>query len=87
MNHESTKSKHVKQFLGLAGFYRHFINNYADITEPLNKLTRKHAKFEWSDQCENAFNAIINFYPNSQYYHIQILMKDFICVPMHQKLE
>jgi len=33
-----TKTKHVKQFLGMAGFYRHFIKNFSDIVEPLNQL-------------------------------------------------
>ena len=54
-----TKSKHVKQFLGLAGFYRHFIKNYADIVEPLNRLTRKNVKFIWDDECKKAFNKLI----------------------------
>jgi hypothetical protein len=40
-----TKSKHVKQFLGLTGYYRQLIKNYSDITEPLNQLTRQHVKF------------------------------------------
>ena len=54
-----TKAKHVKQFLGLAGFYRHFIKNYADIVEPLNRLTRKNVKFIWDDECKKAFNKLI----------------------------
>ena len=54
-----TKAKHVKQFLGLAGFYRHFIKNFADIVEPLNRLTRKNAKFIWCAKCDEAFNTLI----------------------------
>jgi hypothetical protein len=42
-------SKNVKEFLGLTGFYRQFIRDYADLTEPLNKLTRKNVKFTWCD--------------------------------------
>jgi hypothetical protein len=44
-----SKSKNVKEFLGLTGFYRQFIRDYADLTEPLNKLTRKNVKFTWCD--------------------------------------
>jgi predicted aspartyl protease len=54
-----TKSKHVKQFLGLANFYRHFIKNFSDIVEPLNHLTRKNIKFKWTTECEVSFNNII----------------------------
>ena len=54
-----TKAKHVKQFLGLAGFYRHFIKNFADIVEPLNRLTRKNVKFIWCAKCDEAFNTLI----------------------------
>ena len=33
--------KEVRQFLGFAGFYREFIQNYAQITKPLTILTHK----------------------------------------------
>ena len=35
-----SKSKNVKEFLGFSGFYRQFISDYADLTEPLSKLKR-----------------------------------------------
>lgn len=53
------KAKQVKQFLGLTGFYRHFIQNYADIADPLNKLMGKNVKFIWTDKCETAFRTLI----------------------------
>lgn len=55
-----TKTKEVKQFLGLAGFYRQFIPSFADIVEPLNRLTRKDVKFQWSQECDKAFDEILN---------------------------
>ena len=46
----------VKSFLGLTGYYRKFIRNYAKIAEPLIKLTRTtKTEFDWTDKCEDAF--------------------------------
>ena len=49
----------LKQFLGLTGFYRKFVPFYADITQCLAKLLRKGIRYKWSDQCESAFNTLI----------------------------
>ena len=48
----------IRSFLGLAGYYRRFIENFARIAAPLTALTRKNAKFIWSDQCKAAFNEL-----------------------------
>ena len=45
----------VRQFLGLAGYYRSFIPMFAEIAQPLFKLTRHNARFSWSSECEAAF--------------------------------
>ena len=51
-------AKQVKQFLGFANFYRRFIPNMAEISLPLNNLTRDSVPFLWSATCEQAFSAI-----------------------------
>ncbi|PIO58142.1 hypothetical protein TELCIR_20429 [Teladorsagia circumcincta] len=45
----------VKRFLGMVGFFRNFIPNFANIAEPLTWLTRKDKKFQWTDRQESAF--------------------------------
>lgn len=50
--------KEVRQFLGLSGYFRRFIENYLLIAHPLNKLTRKGVEFEWSDKAEHAFTTL-----------------------------
>eukprot|EP00794_Sanderia_malayensis_P017942 gene17943-19733_t len=55
----STK-KELKGFLGLAGFYRAFIPDFAHISQPLNALTSEKAAYVWSDDCEKAFNDLKN---------------------------
>ncbi|GJX49869.1 putative reverse transcriptase domain-containing protein [Tanacetum coccineum] len=45
----------VRQFLGLAGYYRRFIEGFFLITKPLTKLTQKNKKYEWCEKEEAAF--------------------------------
>ena len=47
--------KNVRAFLGLAQFYRKYIKSFAQIALPLNKLLRKDVKFEWTEECNQAF--------------------------------
>ncbi|KAI8510586.1 hypothetical protein Bbelb_115020 [Branchiostoma belcheri] len=55
----STK-KEVRAFLGLTGYYRRFIPQYADLAAPLTDLTgsRKPQVVEWTDVCEEAFQVL-----------------------------
>ncbi|GKG05516.1 putative reverse transcriptase domain-containing protein, partial [Tanacetum coccineum] len=39
----------IRQFLGLAGYYRRFIEGFSKIAKPMTKLTQKKVKFEWGD--------------------------------------
>ena len=41
----------VRSFLGLAGYYRKFIEGFKKIAAPLTKLTRKYVKYDWMDVC------------------------------------
>ena len=50
--------KEVKQFLGLAGYYRKFVPHFADLFRPLAKLTCKDRVFEWTHECRKAFNIL-----------------------------
>ncbi|GJT92428.1 putative reverse transcriptase domain-containing protein [Tanacetum coccineum] len=48
----------IHQFLGLAGYYRRFIEGFSKITKPMTKLTQKKVKFEWGDKQEAAFQLL-----------------------------
>ena len=50
--------KELKSFIGLVGFYRHFIRDFADISHPLNVLTRDNVLFYWDTKCELAFEEL-----------------------------
>ena len=50
--------KEAQSFYGLASFYREFIKNFARTAEPISALTKKGKTFEWSQECEIAFNTL-----------------------------
>ncbi|GJR29037.1 putative reverse transcriptase domain-containing protein [Tanacetum coccineum] len=48
----------IRQFLGLAGYYRRFIKGFSKIAKSMTKLTQKGIKFDWGEKEENAFQLI-----------------------------
>jgi hypothetical protein len=48
----------IRSFLGLAGYYRRFIENFSKIAKPMTELLKKDRKFEWTDDCEASFNEL-----------------------------
>ncbi|KAI3672993.1 hypothetical protein L6452_39099 [Arctium lappa] len=48
----------VRSFLGLAGYYRRFIQDFSRIATPLTSLTKKGVKFEWKPAQEEAFEVL-----------------------------
>ena len=53
---------HVREFLGLTGYYWRFIPNYATLTAPLTDLTRKTAPtlVQWTEECDRTFCTLKN---------------------------
>ena len=55
----------IRSFLGLAGYYRRFIEDFSRLAAPMTKLTRKEVKYEWNDSCERAFQELKEAYLSS----------------------
>nr|GEX89221.1 putative reverse transcriptase domain-containing protein [Tanacetum cinerariifolium] len=53
-----TTPTEVRQFLGLAGYYRRFIKGFSLISKPLSKLTQINKKYEWGMEEEEAFQTL-----------------------------
>ena len=53
-----TTVKDLQRFLGLTGWFRRFIKDYASIAAPLYELTKKKAAFTWSTSCQSAFDDL-----------------------------
>ena len=45
----------IRNFLGLVGYYRRFIENFSTIAKPMTELLKKDTKFKWTDECEASF--------------------------------
>nr|GEZ76575.1 hypothetical protein [Tanacetum cinerariifolium] len=56
---ESPKTQtEIRQFLGLASYYRRFIEGFSKIARPMTKLTQKSVKFDWEEKAEAAFQLL-----------------------------
>ncbi|XP_070012310.1 uncharacterized protein [Nicotiana sylvestris] len=47
-----TSATEIRSFLGLAGYYRRFVEGFSSIAAPLTRLNQKGAPFRWSEDCE-----------------------------------
>ena len=48
----------IRSFLGLARYYKRFIEDFSRLASLMKKVTRKEVKFEWNDVCERAFQEL-----------------------------
>jgi hypothetical protein len=53
-----TNPTEVQAFLGLAGYYRKFVEGFSSIARPLTQLLQKDKKFEWTAKCEESFQEL-----------------------------
>ncbi|GJS46814.1 putative reverse transcriptase domain-containing protein [Tanacetum coccineum] len=68
----------IRQFLGLAGYYRRFIEGFSKIAKPMTKLTQKKVKFEWGDKQEAAFQLLKQKLCSAPTFALPEGSKDFI---------
>ena len=71
----------VRSFLGLAGYYRRYVKNFAAIAAPLHALTRKDAVFHWSEECQTAFDQLKTLLTTSPSLPSRILARPSACTP------
>lgn len=49
---------HVRQFIGLTGYFRHFVKDYALLARPLTALMKKSVTWKWGTEEENGFRQL-----------------------------
>jgi hypothetical protein len=50
----------IKSFLGLAGYYKRFIEGFSKLVKPLTSLLEKGKEFKWDEACQNCFEELKN---------------------------
>ncbi|XP_057811844.1 uncharacterized protein LOC131026086 [Salvia miltiorrhiza] len=53
-----TTPNEIRSFLGLAGYYRRFIEGFSKIARPMTQLLRKGIKYTWTNECEESFQLL-----------------------------
>ncbi|GJY48975.1 putative reverse transcriptase domain-containing protein [Tanacetum coccineum] len=73
-----TTPSEVRSFLGLAGYYRRFIENFSKIAKPLTSLTQKNQKYEWGEKQEEAFQTLKDNLCNAPILSLPDGVEDFV---------
>ncbi|GJX59932.1 putative reverse transcriptase domain-containing protein [Tanacetum coccineum] len=83
----TTPSK-IQSFLGLAGYYQHFIANFSKIAKPLTSLTQKNKKYVWGVEQEEAFHTLKSKLCNAPILSLPDGVEDFVvyCDASNQRL-
>ena len=56
--HASTNVSEVRIFMGLAGYYRWFVDGFSKIANLIMELQKKNKKFVWTEKCVKAFQRL-----------------------------
>ena len=48
----------VRALIGTCGYYRRFVPDFAKVSKPLIALTKKYAQFNWTGECQQAFECL-----------------------------
>nr|CAE04051.2 OSJNBb0062B06.9 [Oryza sativa Japonica Group] len=79
----------IRSFLGLAGYYRRFIEGLSKLARPMIELLKKEKKFEWSAACEDGFQEMKKRLTTAPVLTLPDIRKDFeiFCDASRQGLE
>ena len=67
----------IRSFLGLAGYYWRFIENFSKIAKPMTELLKKDTKFKWTEDCEASFQELKKRLTTAPVLILRDIRKDF----------
>ncbi|WVZ80118.1 hypothetical protein U9M48_027621 [Paspalum notatum var. saurae] len=68
----------IRSFLGLAKYYRRFIENFSKIAKPMTELLKDKVSFEWNDKREKSFQCLKDKLTTTPVLTLPDLRKDFV---------
>jgi hypothetical protein len=68
----------VRSFLGMAGYYRRFIENFSKIAKPMTEFLKNNTKFDWSEACEMSFQGLKKSLTTAPVLTLPEIKKDFV---------
>jgi hypothetical protein len=73
-----TSTMEIWSFLGLAGYYRRFIEGFSKVAMPMTMLLQKDKEFEWTNACERSFCKLKRRLTTAPMLVLPDIHKDFI---------
>jgi hypothetical protein len=73
-----TNVSEIRSFLGLAGYYRRFIEGFSKIARPMTELLKKEKKFAWTESCERSFQELKQRLTTSPVLTLPDIHRDFV---------
>jgi hypothetical protein len=67
----------VRSFMGLAGYYRRFVEGFSKIAKPITTLQRTRVKYEWTEECDSAFIELKRLLTSAPILRVSDMEKDF----------
>jgi hypothetical protein len=73
-----TNVSEIRSFLGLAGYYRRFIEGFSKIARPMTELLKKEKKFAWMENCERSFQELKQRLTTAPVLTLPDIHRDFV---------
>ena len=68
----------IQSFLGLAGYYHRFIENFSKISKPMTNLLKKTNEFEWTPKCKQSFLTLKQKLTTTPVLALPDIQQDFV---------
>ena len=73
-----TNVTEVRSFMGLAGYYRRFVEGFSKIAGPITELQKKNKKFVWTEKCAEEFKRLKELLTTTQILKVPDMDVDFL---------
>jgi hypothetical protein len=68
----------VRRFMGIDGYYRRFVEGFSKIEKPITTLQRKGVRYEWTEECDIAFNEFKRLLMRAPILRVSYMEKYFM---------